>query len=40
MGKTLLLLGFTGFAPAHAAEPKSAQANWENLKELAAGDVL
>jgi len=40
MGKTLLLLGFSGIAPAHAAESKSDQANWENLKELAAGDVV
>ena len=40
IGMTVLILGFFGIAPTHAAEPESAPANWEKLKRLAAGDEV
>jgi len=40
IGMTVLILGFLGIVPTHAAEPKSTQANWDNLKRLATGDDI
>lgn len=40
IGMMVLVLGFIGFGSASAAETKSAQANWDNLKPLAAGDEV
>jgi len=37
IGMTVLILAFIGIGAVNAAEPKPAQANWENLKHLAAG---
>jgi hypothetical protein len=34
IGITVLMLGFIGIAPTHAAERKSTQTNWESLKKL------
>lgn len=36
----ILMLGFIGLIPANAAEPKSTQANWESLKQLAPGQQI
>ena len=35
-----LILGFVAFAPGNAAEPKRSQTNWDNLKELRAGQKI
>ena len=40
IGITVLMLGFIGIGAVNAAEPQSAQANWGNLKHLAAGDLV
>ena len=40
IGMTVLMLGFLGIGAVNAAEPKSTQANWENLKHLAAGEEV
>ncbi len=40
IGMTVLVIGFMGSAPTHAVEPKSTQANWESLKELANGQQI
>jgi hypothetical protein len=40
IGMTVLMLGFIEVASVNAAEPKSSQANWESLKQLAPGDNL
>lgn len=36
----VLILGLTGFALVKAAEPRSTQAKWENLKKLATGQQI
>jgi hypothetical protein len=40
MGMTVLMLGFIEVASVSAAEPKSTQANCENLKQLAPGQQI
>jgi small nuclear ribonucleoprotein (snRNP)-like protein len=40
IGMTVLMLGFIGIGSVNAAEPKSAQANWESLKQLASGQEV
>jgi len=40
IGMTALMLGIFGIGSVKAAGPKSAQANWESLKHLAAGDEV
>ena len=40
IGMTVLMLGFIGIASVNAAEPKSTQANWESLKQLATGQEV
>jgi hypothetical protein len=40
IGMTVLMLGFIGIGSVNAAEPKSTQANWENLKQLASGQQI
>jgi hypothetical protein len=40
IGITVLMFGFIGIAPTNAAEPQSAQANWESLKKLAIGQQI
>jgi hypothetical protein len=40
IGMTVLMLGYIGIGSVNAAESKSTQANWENLKQLAAGQQI
>ena len=40
IGMAVLMLGFIEVASVSAAEPKSTQANWENLKQLALGQEV
>jgi small nuclear ribonucleoprotein (snRNP)-like protein len=40
IGMTVLMLGFIGIGSVNAAEPKSTQANWENLEQLASGQEV
>jgi hypothetical protein len=40
IGMTVLMLGFIGIASVNGAEPKSTQANWESLKQLAPGQEV
>jgi len=40
IGMTVLILGSIGIGSVNAAEPKSTQANWDNLKGLAPGDDI
>jgi hypothetical protein len=40
IGITVLMLGFFAIGSVNAAGPKSTQANWDNLKRLAAGDEV
>jgi len=40
IGLMTLIVGFIAFALVNAAEPKSTQANWENLKQMATGQQI
>ena len=40
IGMTVLMLGFIGIGSVNAAEPKSAHAKWEGLKQLATGQEV
>ena len=40
IGMTVLMLGFIGIGSVNAAGPKSTQANWESLKQLATGQEV
>ena len=40
IGMAVLMLGFIEVASVSAAEPKSTQANWENLEQLASGQEV